>query len=141
MCKAGVACESERVSLRVLIVDDNQCFLRAARVLLEREGISVAGVASTTAEALREAERRTPDVVLVDITLADESGFELARRLVEQNRDSDRAVIMISTHSESDFADLIAESPAAAFLPKSALCAEAIHRALDRRAGPDPPRG
>lgn len=100
----------------------------------------MAGVASTTAEALREAEQRTPDVVLVDITLADESGFELARRLVEQNPDSDRTVIMISTRSESDFADLIAESPAAAFLPKSALSAEAIHSALDRRAGPDPPR-
>jgi CheY-like chemotaxis protein len=128
------------MSHRVLIVDDNECFLRAARILLEREGMSVAGVASSTAEALREAEQRPVDVVLVDIALADESGFELARRLVEQNGEEDRAVIMISTRSEADFADLIAESPAAAFLAKSALSADAIRRVLDRRTRSDPPR-
>jgi CheY-like chemotaxis protein len=34
------------VPLRVLIVDDSDLFLEAARVLLEREGLTVAGVAS-----------------------------------------------------------------------------------------------
>jgi two-component system nitrate/nitrite response regulator NarL len=40
-------------------------------------------------------------------------------------------VILISTHAEADFADLIDESPAAGFLPKSELSAGAIHRLLD----------
>jgi DNA-binding NarL/FixJ family response regulator len=119
------------VSLRVLIVDDNICFLATARTVLEREGVSVVGVASNSAQALQEAERLPLDVVLVDITLAGESGFELARRLVEQNGDGDRAVILISTHAEADFADLIAESPARAFLAKSELSAEAISHILD----------
>jgi CheY-like chemotaxis protein len=121
------------VPLRTLIVDDNASFLDVARVLLEREGVSVAGVASTIADALREAERLLPDVVLVDITLGAESGFELARRLVEQGHDGDRAVILISTHAEADFADLIAESPAIGFLPKSELSASAMRRLLDVR--------
>jgi DNA-binding NarL/FixJ family response regulator len=115
----------------MLIVDDSSCFLATARAVLEREGISVVGVASNSAQALQEAEGLPLDVVLVDITLAGESGFELARRLVEQNRDGDRAVILISTHAEADFADLIAESPARAFLPKSELSAEAIREILD----------
>jgi CheY-like chemotaxis protein len=122
------------VSLRTLIVDDNASFLDAARALLEREGVSVAGVASTIAEALREAERLLPDVILVDITLGAESGFELARRLVERSDNGDRAVILISTHAEADLADLIAESPAIGFVPKSELSVSAMRRLLDGRS-------
>src|SRR6266480_390277 len=96
----------------VLIVDDNRLFLEAARVLLEQGGLRVAGVAATSAEALRLAEELRPDVVLVDITLGAESGFDLARRLTGQHRANGSVVILISTHVEADFADLIAESPA-----------------------------
>jgi DNA-binding NarL/FixJ family response regulator len=117
----------------VLMVDDNWSFLDAARVLLERQGVRVVGVASASAEALRCAEELRPEVVLVDITLAHESGFELTRRLVERDRDGAAPVILISTHSEADFADLIAESPAAGFLPKSELSANAIRRILNGR--------
>ena len=52
--------------IRCLIVDDNPSFLVAARVLLERQGLTIAGVASTGAEALRQAETLRPNVVLVD---------------------------------------------------------------------------
>jgi CheY-like chemotaxis protein len=63
-----------------LIVDDNMRFLDAARSTLERQGIQVIATATTTAEALQRAEALRPDVVLVDISLGDESGFELTRR-------------------------------------------------------------
>jgi DNA-binding NarL/FixJ family response regulator len=117
----------------VLIVDDSSLFLDAARALLEREGMRVVGVASTSAEALRHTEELRPEVVLVDIMLGAESGFELARRLAERDRGGAAAVILISTHSEADFADLITESPAAGFLPKSELSAEAIRRIANGR--------
>ena len=67
--------------LRYLLVDDNRYFLGAARDLLEREGIEVVGVASTSAETLRLVGQLRPDVVLVDIDLGDECGFDLASRL------------------------------------------------------------
>jgi DNA-binding NarL/FixJ family response regulator len=121
------------MSTRVLIVDDNRPFLEAARVLLERQGLSVVGVALTGAEALRRAGELQPDLALVDITLAEESGFECARDLIEHDRDGGPAVILISTHAEADFADLIAESPARGFLPKSELSADAIRRILNGR--------
>ena len=113
--------------LRCLIVDDNLAFLEAAASLLEREGIVVLGVASSSAEALVRTDELHPDVVLVDISLGRESGFALARRLAETDS-WDRKVILISTHGEPDFADLIAESPAAGFVPKSQLSASAIRR-------------
>ena len=116
--------------IRCLIVDDNPSFLVAARVLLERQGLTIAGVASTGAEALRQAETLQPNVVLVDISLGKESGLDLARRLIADDPDG-AAVILISTRVEEDVADLIAGSPAAGFLTKSELSASAILRILD----------
>ena len=107
------------MQIRCVIVDDNQAFLAAARALLEREGIAVVGVATTSAYALRLEEQLRPDVVLVDIRLGDESGFELARRL-------SGTVILISTHDQSEYADEIAASPAAGFIAKAELSGEAV---------------
>jgi two-component system, NarL family, nitrate/nitrite response regulator NarL len=128
------------VPTRCLIVDDNKRFLEAVRALLEREGLGVAAVASTYAEALDLFETLRPDVVLVDIFLGEESGLELARHLAEDGRGQGDAatVILISTHSEADLADLIAASPAAGFLPKAELSAKAIRRIVAGRPGGPP---
>jgi CheY-like chemotaxis protein len=126
------------MAFRVLIVDDNRSFLEAARGLLEREGLRVVGVAATSAEALQRAQELQPEVILVDIRLGGESGFDLARRLAGQEREGP-AVILISTYSEMDFADLIAESPARGFLPKPGLSADAIRRIVDDHASGGPP--
>jgi DNA-binding NarL/FixJ family response regulator len=123
----------------VLIVDDNPLFLEAARGLLERDGLLVVGVAATSDEALQQVDELRPEAVLVDIMLGGESGFELARRLAGRHGDGGPAVILISTLSEADFAGPIAESPAAGFLPKAELSADAIHRIVDGRGG-GPPR-
>ena len=123
-----MAWDSVRVAFDIFIVDDNRLFLEDARLLLEQEGLRVVGVAATSAEALRRAEQLRPEVILVDIALGDDSGFDLARRLAGHDRDGGSAVILISTRSAADFADLIAESPAAGFLPKTELSAHAIRR-------------
>ena len=117
--EAGTAAATKRI--RCLIVDDNQPFLDAARLLLEREGVAVVGVATTSAQALRLEEELRPDVVLVDIRLGDESGFDLARRL-------SGTAILISTHAQSEYAEEIAASPAAGFIPKAQLSASALLR-------------
>jgi DNA-binding NarL/FixJ family response regulator len=119
------------MAVRCLIVDDSRCFLEAARTLLEREGLTIAGVASTSAAAVRAADALRPDVVLVDVSLGEENGFELARRLVADHARG-AAVILISTRSEADLADLVASSPAAGFVSKSELSADAIRGFLAR---------
>lgn len=111
--------------LRCLIADDNAAFLEAASALLEREGMTVVGVASTAADALRLARELRPDVALVDIKLGSEGGLELAKRL---DHSSSATVILISTRAEADFADLIADTPAVGFMAKSDLSADAITR-------------
>jgi DNA-binding NarL/FixJ family response regulator len=118
--------------LRCLLVDDSQGFLQAARRLLERQGIAVVGMASTTAEALQEAARLRPDVTLVDIQLGVESGFDVARLFARGALTGPSPVILISTHAEQDYADLIADSPAVGFLHKPTLSAEAIRDLLGR---------
>lgn len=116
------------VHIRCVIVDDDPAFLTVARTLLERDGLVVAGVAHNRAEAARAASALQPDVVLIDIRLGDESGFDVARMLAGAGEPT--ALIMISTHSAADYADLIAESPAAGFLPKAELSAAAVRRIL-----------
>lgn len=118
--------------LRCLLVDDSDAFLEAARVLLQREGLTVAGVASDSAEALRQARALRPDVILVDVGLGDESGFDLARLLARDDQGGSAEVILISASAEADYLELIAESPAAGFLPKSKLSARGIGRILGR---------
>jgi DNA-binding NarL/FixJ family response regulator len=125
--------------LRCLLVDDNNAFLEASRVLLERQGIQVAGVASNIAGALRQARALRPDVILVDIGLGEESGFELARLLAVDGQGGQRGqrvradVILISAQAETDYTDLIAECPAAGFLHKPELSAQRISQILNRQ--------
>jgi len=118
------------MALRCLIVDDNASFLEEAAALLRREGLLVAGIASNTREALEQAQALRPDVALVDISLGSESGFDLARRLVESDGYG-LSVILISTRAEADYADLIDEAPVAGFVAKSELSGSAIRRLVD----------
>jgi CheY-like chemotaxis protein len=69
---------------------------------------------------------------LVDIQLGAESGFDVARRLRQASGPVPSPVILISTHAEQDFADLIAASPALGFLPKPTLSARSIRELLSR---------
>jgi CheY-like chemotaxis protein len=118
--------------MRCLIVDDSADFVDAARGLLESEGCSVVGAASTSAEALRHFEELRPDVTLVDINLGAESGFELAEQLSRIWGRQAAPIILISTHAAEDFADMIETSPAVGFLSKSALTCAAIRELAGR---------
>jgi two-component system nitrate/nitrite response regulator NarL len=119
------SCQPDDVPLTLLIVDDNAAFRDIARRLLERNGLQVVGVAATIAEALAQVGALDPRVVLVDIHLGGESGFELADKLA-LGTGAGRAVVLMSTHSADELVDLIAASPAAGFIPKVHLSAEAI---------------
>ena len=126
------------MTLRCLIVDDSPRFLDAACGLLERQGIRVVGVASTSAEALQQATQLRPDIALLDIDLGGESGFDLARRLSREACLARTQMILISTHAEQDYTDLIAGSSVVGFLPKSALSADAIRELITSRGDGHP---
>jgi DNA-binding NarL/FixJ family response regulator len=115
--------KSQGVALRVVIVDDNSHFLRAARNVLRQDGADVVGIASTIQEALRVAKELRPDVILVDVDLGEESGFDLAEKL---NAAHAASVVMISAYPETELVDLISASPALGFVAKSELSARAV---------------
>ena len=115
--------------MRCVIVDDSRRFLDAARGLLVREGVAVVGTATTTAEAAGLIGQLRPDVVLVDIDLGGESGFDLITRLRAGGESA--PMILISSHAEQDYAELIAASPAIGFVAKTSLSAVAIRRLLN----------
>jgi two-component system nitrate/nitrite response regulator NarL len=116
--------------MRLLLVDDSLEFLAAAIRLLEHEGVQVVGSARNAVEAAEKSRELTPDVVLVDIDLGDESGFDVARLLANSNHRPD--VVLISSHAPEDFADLIAMSPVSGFVAKSQLSAGAVREVLER---------
>ena len=117
-------------SLRCLIVDDSQRFGEEARGLLEHEGISVVGIAGSGDEAVRLAKALAPDLALVDISLGGESGFDVARRLVDGSNPDPPAVILISTYEEREFSSRLDASPALGFIAKTELSAQRIRRLL-----------
>ena len=116
------------MALRCLIVDDSKEFLGSASRLLSAQGLEVVGGATSGAEALRLVQTLGPDVALVDVQLGDEDGLEVTRRLAADARET--RIILISTHNETDLAELIVGSPAVGFLPKPALSADAIAELL-----------
>jgi DNA-binding NarL/FixJ family response regulator len=117
--------------IRCLIVDDSSRYARDAQELLEEEGIHVVAVAANGEEGLRLARDLRPDLALVDIDLGGESGLDVARQLGAGEAASlASVVILVSTHAEEQFAELIAASPAAGFIAKSELSADAIEALL-----------
>jgi len=114
--------------MRCLIVDDSRTFLTAARSLLEMEGIAVVAACTTAAEALMRVTEAPVDVAVVDVMLGSDSSVELAQQL----RAVGCRVVMTSTHERADIEDLLSESLAVGFLPKTELCAETLRRTIDR---------
>ncbi len=125
----GILCE---VAASCLFVDDSKAFLHAASQLLERGGIAVTSV-STASEALARVEELEPDITIVDVDLDGESGFDVAWSLARTSAGRPRRVILTSTHSESDYAELVAVTPVLGFISKNDLSATAVRDFIDDR--------
>ncbi len=113
---------------RVLLVDDNSDFRRAARQLLERHGFAVVAEAETGITGIERAQQHSLDLVLVDVQLPDIDGFEVAERLSRLEVPVD--VILTSSLDGADFGALVAGSSALGFVPKAELSASAIEALL-----------
>ena len=109
---------------RVLIVDDHPSFRASARVLLEAEGFDVVGEAADGAQAITEAGRLRPEVVLLDVQLPDIDGFEVAARLRDHGYGV--AVVLTSSREASDYGPLPQRSGARGFVPKAELTGDGI---------------
>jgi DNA-binding NarL/FixJ family response regulator len=115
------------MAVRCLIVDDDDGFADVACDLLRREQIDVVGVAANSAGALRLMVSARPDVMLIDVNLGDESGFDLVEAI--SGVAGRPILILISTYRLDDYIDLPVPG-AVAFVRKSELSGTAIRRIL-----------
>src|SRR5438045_4413419 len=95
--------------LRVMIVDDHEVVRNGVKALLEEAGgMSVAGEAAKVSEAIERAEWARPDVVVMDVRLADGSGIEATREI--RAKLPKTQVLMLTTFADDEalFASIMA---------------------------------
>jgi two-component system response regulator DevR len=95
--------------LRVLLVDDHEVVRDGVKALLQAtDDIIVTGEAGSVREAIDEADRTRPDVVVMDVRLADGSGIEATREIRAKHEKT--AVIMLTSFADDEalFASIMA---------------------------------
>ena len=111
---------SEHVSVRVLICDDQALVRAGFRKLLEAEpGIEVVGEAEDGEQALALAERRAPDVILMDVRMPRVDGIEATRRILA-GRPSAPKVLVLTTFRLDEYVYESLRAGASGFLLKDA---------------------
>ena len=108
----------------VLIVDDHAGFRASASALLEAEGFEVVGEAADGSAALVEASRLRPHVVLLDVRLPGQDGFEVAHLLAESPEPP--LVVLISSREAVTYGARIAAAPVRGFIAKRELSGETL---------------
>ena len=117
---------------RVLLVDDNVAILARARAVLTPACV-VVGMATDGAAALRAAKALLPDVIVVDISLPDMTGFEIAARLLKAG--STAAIIFLTVHSEEDLVMTAKAAGVTSYVVKSRLVLDLVHAVAEAHAG------
>jgi len=108
------------VSVRVLIVDDQEPFRAAARMVTElSDGFEVVGEADSGELGVELAASLNPDLVLMDVNLPGIDGLEATRRILSAPHTP--VVLILSTYEEDEYAPRAAECGAAVYLPKAAI--------------------
>jgi DNA-binding NarL/FixJ family response regulator len=110
--------EEIAVTVRVLIVDDQEPFRLAARMVVEvTDGFEVIAEAETGEASVEMAQELQPDLVLMDVNLPGIDGLEATRRILAAN--GPPVVLLLSTYEEADYAPRAADCGAAAYVPKA----------------------
>jgi DNA-binding NarL/FixJ family response regulator len=113
----------EVVSMRVLVVDDQDDFRMGLRSILEAEGFEVADAANAE-DALARVIRCAPDVVLMDLHIPGISGIDATQRLLRQAPQI--AVVVLSMYEGEELIGLALEAGASSYLLKDASLEEIL---------------
>jgi DNA-binding NarL/FixJ family response regulator len=122
------------VTVRVLIVDDQEPFRLAAQAVVEMtDGFEVVGQAETGEQSVEMARDLQPDLVLMDVNLPGMNGLEATRAILDE---ADRIVILLlSTYEEDEYGPRAAEVGASAYIPKSVFGPDRLEEAWRAATG------
>ena len=113
--------ETDVMTVRVLIVDDQEPFRLAARLVVDAtDGFEVVGEAETGESSVEMARELKPDLVLMDVNLPGINGLDATRQILGEQVSS-VVVLLLSTYEEEEYAPRAAECGAAAYIPKAAF--------------------
>jgi len=119
-----------QMPVRVLIVDDQEPFRLAARMVVDvTDGFDVVGEAETGEDAVTMAADLAPDLVLMDVNLPGIDGLEATRRILAAERAP--VVLLLSTYEEEEYAPRAAECGAAAYIPKAVFGPDRLETAWE----------
>jgi two-component system response regulator NreC len=122
---ASTADATERDSIRVLLADDHDILRDGLRALLEMAGdIRVVGEARTGREAVAEAERLRPNIVLMDISMPELDGVEACRRI--RQHAPDVRVLFLTMHEADDYLFRALRAGAAGYVIKRAAAGDLL---------------
>lgn len=90
--------EREGMSLRILLADDHQAVRQHVRAILEQEGFKLLGEATDGHEAILLAQRFSPDMVILDVSMPALNGFRAAKEILRHAPQT--RIILLTAHAE-----------------------------------------
>ena len=107
----------------ILLADDNSAILHLARRVL-REEFTVAGSVRDGRSLLQEVPALHPDVVVLDISMGEPNGIEVARRLRETGCDA--KILFLTVHQSLDYVHAALDAGASAYVIKSRMNSDLV---------------
>jgi DNA-binding NarL/FixJ family response regulator len=124
MRTAAAGFPGQNDALRIMIIDDHEVSRAAFRALLRSEGADVVADLSTGRDAPAMARALRPEAVIIDVTLAADTGFGIAQRL-RALLPAPPIVILTSSTDRTRFGALL---DGHMFIAKADICSAAITR-------------
>ncbi|MFC1843851.1 response regulator [Thermodesulfobacteriota bacterium] len=122
------------MNIRVLIADDHKIMLAGLRSLLEKQtDFEVVGEAENGRKAVQMALEKTPDVVVMDVSMPDLNGIEATIQIVESVKET--RVIALSMHSDKRFVMGMLRAGASGYLLKDCASQELANAIYQVAAG------
>lgn len=120
--------------IRIILVDDHKLARESWRMVLGYDTrFSVIHECDNGHDAIRDAERLRPDIMLVDINMSPVNGFEVTQRVLE--KDPTMKIIGISVNNHPSYAERMLAIGAHGFVTKGSSFDEITHAILEVHRG------
>jgi two-component system response regulator NreC len=120
-----IADESARTKIRILVVDDHTILRVGLRMMLNAQpDIEVIGEASDGNQAVSEAMRLVPDVILMDIAMPDCNGIEATRQV--KRLQPETRILVLTMHENEEYLFQVLRAGASGYILKEAADTELI---------------